>query len=129
MTEAGAAQCIVGIVDDDAFIRTALGRLVRSIGCEVAVFDSATALLAYSELDDLACVLADLQMPGMGGLELIRLLAQRGPVLPVVAMTAYPTDAIKQRALAAGAFDYLTKPFDAGQLVTCLRALGVSREM
>ena len=129
MAEAGAAPQIVAIVDDDPFIRTALGRLVRSRGHEAVVFDDARAVLAHPGLGDLSCILADLQMPGMNGVELIQILAGRVPSPPVVAMTAYPGEAIRQRALEAGAAAYLTKPFDAAQLQACLQALGITGGM
>jgi FixJ family two-component response regulator len=119
------ALLTVGIVDDDAFIRTALGRLVRSIGYDAAIFEGAQALLSYAGLRALSCVLADLQMPGIGGIELIQILAERVPRLPVIAMTAYPNQIIRQRALDAGAASYLTKPFEAEQLESCLKALGI----
>lgn len=117
---------MVGIVDDDRFIRIGLGRLVRSIGYEAVLFDDATAVLAFTGVRSLLCILADLQMPGMGGVELIQILAVRAPALPVVAMTAYPDDMIRQRALDAGAVAYLTKPFDANQLESCLRRIAIS---
>jgi FixJ family two-component response regulator len=120
-----AAHLTVGIVDDDAFIRTALGRLVRSIGYDAALFEGAQALLSHAGLRALSCVLADLQMPGIGGIELIQILAERVPHLPVIAMTAYPSQAIRQRALDAGAAAYLTKPFEAEQLESCLQDLGI----
>lgn len=120
---------MVAIVDDDPFIRTALGRLVRSIGYDVVVFDTAGAVLTHPGLRDIACLLADLQMPGINGVELIQTLAVRAPALPVVAMTAYPSEAIRQRALEAGAVAYLTKPFDAAQLEDCLQKLGIGKEI
>ncbi|GGF68225.1 two-component response regulator [Azorhizobium oxalatiphilum] len=119
-----AEQRRIAIVDDDPFIRAALGRLIRSSGYEVLLFESAEALLAYGDRQSLFCVLADIQMPDMGGIELIRMVSASSPALPIVAMTAYPGDAIRERALEAGAADYLTKPFDASALERCLARLG-----
>nr|WP_183182540.1 response regulator [Azospirillum sp. OGB3] len=120
MVDGNRVGHIVAIVDDDPFIRAALGRLVRSIGYEALAFEGAEAMLSHATLKGFCCVLADLQMPGVNGIELIQTLAGRCPTLPVVAMTAYPSEAIRQRALAAGAVAYLTKPFDATLLETHL---------
>ncbi|CAO3408752.1 hypothetical protein [Azospirillum largimobile] len=120
MADTGRTRDVVAIVDDDPFIRTALRRLVLSIGYEVLLFDSAESLLSYGAVGDLFCVLADLQMPRVTGIDLIQALSERHPSLPVIAMTAYPNEAIRQRALDAGASTYLTKPFDAAILETCL---------
>ncbi|MGU3496211.1 response regulator [Xanthobacteraceae bacterium A53D] len=114
----------IAIVDDDPFIRAALGRLIRASGHEAILFASADALLAYGDRIGLFCVLADIQMPDISGIELIQMLTAGSPDLPIVAMTAYPSDAIRERALAAGAADYLTKPFDASALESCLARLG-----
>ncbi|WP_082752433.1 response regulator [Methylobacterium sp. CCH7-A2] len=125
MAEQPAIRGIVAIVDDDPFIRTALGRLVRSVGDQAETFANAHEVLAYAALPQLFCVLADLQMPDMNGFELIQVLAESAPGLPVVAMTAYSSDAIRQRAIEAGAAAYLSKPFDAKQLEDCLQDLGM----
>ncbi|MCI0755801.1 response regulator transcription factor [Teichococcus vastitatis] len=119
----------MAIVDDDAFIRAALARLVRSIGYEALLFDGAAPLLSYTALDGLFCVLADLQMPRISGIELIQILAIRHPALPVVAMTAYPRDATRLRALESGAAAYLTKPFDADLLENCLLGFSSHRNL
>ncbi|MBE7186592.1 MAG: response regulator [Methylobacterium mesophilicum] len=125
MVDPDGTPLTLAIVDDDPFIRAALGRLISSYGYDALLFDGAEALLADRSGRDPVCVLADLQMPGMGGVELIRRLAERSPTLPVIAMTAYPNDAIRRRALESGAAAYLTKPFDASQLETCLLTLGL----
>lgn len=120
MADSGRPHGIVAIVDDDPSIRAALRRLVMSIGYDVLLFDGAESFLSYDATGALFCVLADLQMPGVTGIELIQNLTRRHPSLPVIAMTAYPNDAIRQRALESGAATYLTKPFDASVLETCL---------
>jgi FixJ family two-component response regulator len=120
MADAGRTRDIVAIVDDDPFIRAALRRLVLSIGYEVLLFDSAESMLSYDAAAELFCVLADLQMPGVTGIDLIKALSERHPSLPLIAMTAYPNEAIRQRALDSGASTYLTKPFDAAILEMCL---------
>jgi FixJ family two-component response regulator len=116
---------VVAIVDDDAGIRAALARLVRTIGYLPRTFASGGALLL--EIDDvrLACVLTDIQMPVMNGLDLAKQLRVRLPDLPIMVMTAYPSLANRELALAAGALEYLTKPLDDDRLESWLmRVIG-----
>jgi FixJ family two-component response regulator len=113
---AGANSPIVAVVDDDHAIGTALARLVRTIGYRSATFASAEAVLHGMEIHTPACILTDIQMPGMNGLDLIRELRQRGYDLPIMVMTAYPSLANRELALAAGAMEYMTKPLDDKQL-------------
>ena len=107
---------VVAIVDDDDAIRTALARLVRTLGYRTRTFESGEALLR--EIDALrpACALTDIQMPGMNGLALIKELRRRGHNIPVVAMTAYPGLTHRDLALAAGALEFMTKPIDDNRL-------------
>ena len=105
-----AATPIVVIVDDDHAIRTALGRLIRTIGYEPRAFASGEELLAgMSDLRP-ACVLTDIQMPGMNGLELAGELRRRQGDLPIAVMTAYPSLANRDVALAGTTVEYMTKP-------------------
>jgi two-component system response regulator FixJ len=116
---------VVAIVDDDEGIRDALARLVRTIGYLPRTFASGGALLL--EIDDvrLACVLTDIQMPVMNGLDLAKQLRVRLPDLPIMVMTAYPSLANRELALAAGALEYLTKPLDDDRLESWLmRVIG-----
>ena len=114
----------VAIVDDDEAIRTALGRLVRTIGYATSVHPSGEALLASIDLNHVVGVLTDIQMPGMNGLELAGELRSRYPDLPIAIMTAYPSLANRDLALAAGAMEYLTKPIDIDLLEAWLARLG-----
>lgn len=107
---------LVAIVDDDASIRSALSRLVRTIGYRSLVFEDAETLLRQLEEVRPSCVLTDVQMPGMSGLELALVLRERHPDLPVAVMTAYPLSASRHRAIASGATEYLMKPFDEKDL-------------
>jgi FixJ family two-component response regulator len=120
------ADPMVAIVDDDEAILGALARLVRTLGYSTCTFQTAEALL--HELDsgiDVACVLTDVQMPGMNGLELARRLRLLDPGLPVMVMTAYPSLASRELALAAGALEYFPKPLDDALLESWLnRAFG-----
>jgi FixJ family two-component response regulator len=102
----------VAIVDDDEAIRGALARLIRTLGYASRTFASAEALLAVADATDIACVLTDVQMPGMNGLDLVKELRRRGHVFPAMVMTAYPSLTNRELALAAGALEYSSKPLD-----------------
>lgn len=117
----------VVIVDDDEAIRTALARLVRTFGYDSRIFATAEALLQEIGGMQPACVLTDLQMPGMNGIELVRELRRRYPSLPLLIMTAYPSLANGRLAHSAAATEYMTKPLDDTQLEMWLsRAIGKS---
>ena len=113
---------MVAIVDDDDAIRTALARLIRTLGYRTQTFASGEALL--QQIDGLrpACALTDIQMPGLNGLGLIKELRRRGHTLPIVAMTAYPGLTNRDLALAAGALEFMTKPIDDNRLENWLSA-------
>ena len=110
------ARPIVAVVDDDPHMRAALERLLRSIGYRVATFEGTAQLLAHRDPGALLCVLVDLQMPGIDGVALTATLTARYPSLPVLAMTAYPGEAVRRRAMDAGAVAFLAKPLDAALL-------------
>ena len=118
MIDAGSSgkHRAVAVVDDDESIRMALGRLLRTLGYEAAGFTNAEALLEELARSTPSCVLTDIQMPGMNGLDLARELSGRLPGLPVLVMTAYPSLASRELALTAGATEYLTKPLDDRRL-------------
>jgi FixJ family two-component response regulator len=119
------AKPIVVIVDDDEAIRTALGRLIRTIGYEPRTYPSGEALLLDIGGLHAACVLTDIQMPGMNGLELAGELRRRQFDLPIAVMTAYPSLANRDLVLAGGTFEYMTKPLDDQRLETWLsQAIG-----
>src|SRR5262245_33142969 len=113
----------IAVIDDDAGMRLTLRDLLRSLDYAVEHFASAEEFLS-NEVDDTSCIITDVRMPGMGGVALqTRLIAQSRPI-PMIFMTAFPEDAIKERVLGAGAFGYLTKPFQQQSLIDCLsRAL------
>ncbi|MGX9966153.1 response regulator transcription factor [Roseomonas sp. F4] len=112
---------VVVIVDDDAAIRVALSRLLRSLDYQVRAFDSAEAFLSGEDGGAAGCLLTDVQMPGMSGLELQRAVRERWPALPVIVISAFPEEAIREQAMAGGARHFLSKPFDAGTIAHCLR--------
>lgn len=112
----------VSIIDDDVSVRTAVSSLVRSLGLRARLFASAEAYLAAATHGDL--VVSDVQMPGIGGLELLELLRARDVAVPFIVITAFPHDGINGRAIRSGASCVLSKPFQAGEMIACIeRAL------
>lgn len=119
---------LIAIVDDDGMVRNSLARLLRSMELRVAAFESGESLLAALTAE-VACVISDMQMPGMSGLVLQRRLAAERPDLPIIFMTAFPDELTRGRALDAGAGCYLEKPCSAEALAHCLdRALDPERK-
>jgi FixJ family two-component response regulator len=113
---------IIAIVDDDESVRAAMSSLVRSLGYQACEFASAEAFLASPRRQDTACLIADVQMPGMSGLELQDALLARDQCLPIIFITAFPADRIRQRAEAAGAMGFFSKPVDSQKIIHCLDA-------
>jgi FixJ family two-component response regulator len=115
---------IISIVDDDASVRTATARLLRSVGFSAHAFASAKEFLSSPRLSDTSCLITDVQMPGMSGVELQEYLIAHGHRTPMVFITAFPEDQIRRRAMNAGAICFLNKPFDEARLLKCVeRAL------
>jgi FixJ family two-component response regulator len=112
---------IVSIVDDDASVRAAMESLVRSLGFVAFAFESADAFLRSPRVDDSACLITDVQMPGINGLDLQDRLIAQGSRIPIIFMTAFPEQAIQSRAQAGGALACLEKPFRCGTMVQLLR--------
>ncbi|RAK52722.1 response regulator transcription factor [Phenylobacterium deserti] len=113
---------LIAIIDDDAAIRAGLSSLLRSAGCRVRLFPTAEAFLAEEGAVRYDCIITDVQMPGISGLDLQDQLKRSLPALPVIVLTAFPTPAIRQRALAAGAASFLSKPFEARTLLQAVDA-------
>ena len=111
---------VVSIIDDDDSIRTATCNLVRSLEYVVYAFASAEEFLRSSHLKETSCVIADVQMPGMSGIDLQAHLRSLGSRLPFIFITAIAAEAIRERALSAGAICFLTKPFDGETLIRCV---------
>lgn len=116
-----AVAATIAVVDDDAAIRVALSSLLRSMGYAARLFPTAEAFLADQTEPPPDCVLTDVQMPGMNGLELQDTIRRRTPDLPVIMITAFPSPAIRERALAAGALQYLNKPVEAETVARCIQ--------
>jgi len=119
---------LISVVEDDQFFRDSMGRLMRSLGYTVEAFPSAADFLASSRLVETACLIADVHMPGMTGIELYRHLVDAGRAIPTILVTAYPNDVDRARALDDGAVCYLRKPVDEQLLTECLRAALTTRE-
>jgi FixJ family two-component response regulator len=116
---------VISIVDDDASVRAATDNLLRSLGYTVNTFVSAEEFLRSAHVNDTSCVIADVQMPGMSGVDLQAWLRAQGHRVPFIFITAFPEESIRARALKAGAVCFLTKPFDRLTLIRCLdTALG-----
>jgi FixJ family two-component response regulator len=111
---------VVSIVDDDDSVRAAMSSLVRSLGYEACLFASAEAFLASPHLDDTSCLIADIQMPGMSGLDLQSELRARQRYIPIIFITAFAEERIRQRAEAAGALGFFSKPVDSRMIIGCL---------
>jgi FixJ family two-component response regulator len=119
-----ASLRVISIVDDDLSVRAATCNLLRSHGYVVYTFSSAEGFLTSSERDRTDCVIADVRMPTMSGLEMQAQLRARGSGVPFIFITALPDASARARALESGASGFLTKPFDEGVLIRCIeRAL------
>jgi FixJ family two-component response regulator len=115
---------MISIVDDDRSVREAANALIRSLGYAAATFESAEEFLESGRLCDTACLITDVQMPGMSGIDLQSHLTANGHHTPVIFVTGYPEEGTRERALDAGAFGFLSKPFSEASLIACLdRAL------
>jgi molybdopterin-binding protein len=113
---------LISIVDDDALARDGIRELVESLGYKTSTFESAEHFLGSSMLAQTACLITDLQMPGLNGLELQEELRSQGYCTAVILITAYPNENHRKRALNGGAVGFLSKPFDERSLIKCLTA-------
>ena len=113
---------LVSVVEDDLFFRESMRRLMRSLGYSVEAFPTAADFLASRRLAETACLIADVHMPAMTGLELHRRLSEAGYAIPTILVTAYPDEGVRARALDDGVLCYLRKPVDQEHLMRCVRA-------
>jgi FixJ family two-component response regulator len=111
---------VISIIDDDGSVRAAIYNLVRSLGYIVHAFASAEEFLRSPQLNGTSCVIADIQMPAMSGVELQAFLLAQGHRVPFIFITAFPVESVRARALKAGAICFLTKSFDGETLIKCL---------
>ena len=113
---------LISIVDDDQSFRDSLRRLIKSLGYGVAVFPSAAEFLASPRLAATDCLVADIHMPDMTGVELYGHMVRSGIRIPTILVTAYPDDDDQQRMLGQGVECYLRKPLEEAALIACLRS-------
>ena len=114
-------KVLFSVVDDDRFFRESMCRLMRSLGYTVDVFSSAAEFLASPRLAETACLITDIHMPAMTGLELYRRLIDTGHTIPTILVTAFPNDVDRACALNDGVLCYLRKPVDEQHLTRCVR--------
>jgi FixJ family two-component response regulator len=114
---------VISIVDDDDSARRAMTNLIRSLGYVAAAFPSAEAFLGSDRLDETDCLITDLQMPGLNGVELQDALLARGKKTPMIFVTAFGEERFRKRALDAGAIAFLSKPFDEARLIAHIQSV------
>jgi FixJ family two-component response regulator len=122
MEEFRVARKLISVVDDDESVRRTTTLLIESFGFRAAAFESADAFLRSGQLHDTACLLVDVQMPGMNGLQLQSQLAGAGCRIPIIFITAYDDKESRRRAMQAGAVAFLGKPFSDEQLLQTIRS-------
>jgi FixJ family two-component response regulator len=113
---------MISIVDDDGVVREATADLVSSLGYKTQTFASGEAFLESGQLEHISCLITDIQMPGLNGLELQSRLLAEGYQIPVIFITAFPTASARHRAMSAGAVAFLRKPFEERSLIQSLEA-------
>ena len=111
---------MISVVEDDALVRLATENLLVSLGFDVLAFASAQAFIESGRIDDVQCLITDIRMPGLSGLDLQAHLNAEGQQLPVIFMTAFPSDETREKALKGGAVGFLRKPFTDESLIRCL---------
>jgi len=118
---------MISIVDDDKSVREATKSLVRSLGYNAVTFGSAEEFLGSAYLMTTACLITDIQMPGLSGVELQERLIADGNRLPMIFITAFPNERLEGQVLGRGAIGYLTKPFNENRLIEFIDAALKSR--
>jgi len=111
---------LIAIVDDDETVCIGMTNLMQSLGYDVNTYGSAEDFLQSQERHVTSCLISDVQMPGVGGLELQQILLAEGSQVPIIFITAFPDARVQQLAMQAGATGFLSKPFDGETLINCL---------
>jgi FixJ family two-component response regulator len=119
---------MISIIDDDRIVRESTADLISSLGHEALIFGSGEQFLASGCVKDTACIITDVHMPGLNGLDLQSRLLAEGHRTPVIFITAYPKHSARSRALTAGAVAFLSKPFEASALISSLETALTRRE-
>jgi FixJ family two-component response regulator len=122
VVEIGAARELVAVVDDDESVRDAVHGVLRSVGLKVQAFSSAAEFLESGKQDQTGCLITDVQMPGMTGLELQARLVEDEQRIPIIFITAFGNARMRAQAMRAGAIEFLGKPFDDQVLLESVRA-------
>lgn len=122
--EAMAESVVVAVVDDDESVRDAIKRLIDSIGLSVRGFASSEDFLQSGEYNDASCLILDVRLPGMSGLELQSQLAAYNCQVPIIFVSAQGDEQTRSRALEAGAVDFIQKPFREQALLSAITACG-----
>lgn len=120
--ETAQQQNLVVIVDDEEPVREAVSRLLRAAGLRVRAFASGEDLLISGLLNATGCVIADIRMPGMSGLDLLAELSARQCPIPTILITAHGDETLRMQAMRAGAVKFLAKPVDGETLLTSVQA-------
>jgi FixJ family two-component response regulator len=113
---------LVSCIDDDASVRDALEGFLRASGFAAEAFFSAEEFLQSGRLERTSCLITDVMLPGMSGLQLLDHLTASGHRIPVIVITAFPDEHLRERALSAGAVGFLSKPAANEDLFTCIRS-------
>jgi FixJ family two-component response regulator len=119
---------LISIVDNDALVGDGIAALVESLGYNGVTFTSAEHFLQSDVIAETTCLIADVQMPGLSGLELQEALQSQGHLTPVIVITGYPNGKDRTRALQNGAVGYLSKPFGEQTMAECLTRLDARRQ-
>ena len=112
---------LISVVDDDASVRSATVDLLASIGFGCEAFASAEAYLQSDVVNRTLCLILDVRMPGLSGLELQRLLTDQGRIVPIIFITSFPDERTRRQAIEGGAVCYLLKPYSDDELLHCIR--------
>lgn len=113
---------VIAVVDDDTAVRAGIDSLIRSLGFRVCLFASAEEFLDSDCLGKADCLITDVQMPQMSGLQLHEHLTAQGMQIPTIFITAFPEESIRRRAMTASAVGFLAKPFVAQVLIDCIES-------
>ena len=112
---------MIAVVDDDESVRLATVDLLLSLGFACEAFESAEAYLKSDARNRMSCLILDVGMPGLGGLELQQLLTDQGRLVPIIFITSFPSGRVRRQAIKGGAICYLPKPYSDDELLRCIR--------
>jgi FixJ family two-component response regulator len=113
---------LIAVIDDDNAVRTSIDSLVRSLGFLACLFACAEDFLKSAQLPSVACLITDVHMPAMSGVELHEYLNGQGIHIPTIFITAFPEEAVRKRAMTGSAVSFLAKPFQAQALIDCIES-------